>query len=212
MALQGSPLLLADEFYLVAHDDVTGRPRRHAGTVALGLAGALLAELMVHGRLTVHGDAVVVVSHQPPADALAHTVLDQVAREEHGLRTWLAFLARQAPDGVAARLERAGLLARQEPRRRRAATTWVPTDMSAAAWPGMRLRLLLQREQPLELPDVVLAGLVEAVDLSADVLWGVGSRTVQYRDFLLSTLPDPLRQLIAQTSAAVGAAVVTHRA
>jgi hypothetical protein len=76
----------------------------------------------------------------------------------------------------------------------------------------MRLRLLLQREQPLDVTDVVLAGLVEAVGLSPDVLWGVGSRTVQYRDFLLSTLPDPLRQLIAQTSAAVGAAVVTHRA
>jgi hypothetical protein len=215
MALHGSPLFLADEFYLVAHHDVTGRPRQHPRSIALSLAAGLLAELVLDGRITVRGDALVVVTEAPPADALAHTVLDQVVRErqQHSVGTWLAYLGQQAPGQIAARLERAGLLARQQARRfLRAETAWVPTDISAAAWPGMRLRLLLQREQPMDMPDVVLAGLVDAIGLSAQVLWDVGARTIEYRDFLLSTLPDPLRNLVAHTSAAVGKAVLTHRA
>lgn len=213
--MHGRPLLVADDSYLVAHHDVTGRPRKHPGAVGFGLAAGLLAELMLCGRLTVRSDTVRVVSAQPPPDALSHTVLDHVASEQqpHGLTTWLTFLAYQAASQVAQRLERAGLLERQQARRLlRTESVWVPTDMSAAAWPGTRLRMLLQREQRLELADVVLAGLVDAVGLSPQVLWDASSRTVEYRDYLLSTLPDQLRELLSHTSAAVSKAVFAHRA
>jgi hypothetical protein len=158
------PRLLADDFYLIAHDDVTGRPRQPGRTVGLGLAGALLAELVLAGRVTVHDELVVVVNRQPPADALTHTVLDQLAgeRQRQTVRTWLAFLGQQTAERVAGRLERDGLVQREESRRLlKTEVRWRPVDISLAAWPGMRLRMLLERLQPMELSDVVLAGLVE---------------------------------------------------
>jgi hypothetical protein len=83
--------------------------------------------------------------------------------------------------------------------------------MSVAAWPGMRLRMLLEREQPFEMSDVVLVGLVEATGLAPVVLWSLGPRSCEYRDYLLSALPQPLRDLVDHTKAAVGNAVLTHR-
>jgi hypothetical protein len=74
------------------------------------------------------------------------------------------------------------------------------------------LRHRLHRAEPLETPDVVLAGLVDAIGLSPQVLWGTNSSTASFRDHLVSLLPAPLRALIAETRAAVGNAVLTHRA
>jgi hypothetical protein len=208
--------LLADEVFLAAHDDVTGKPRQHPRAIGLGLAGALLGELMLFGRVTTRdGLVVVVASRQPPPDALAHTVLDHLTGEQqpHGLRTWLAFLSQTATERVGARLERAGHVTRTESRRLlKVESRWVPADMSAAAMPSALLRHRLQREDPLDLQAATFAGLVEATGLSQTVLWGVTARTVEYRDWCVSGLPAPLQELIAETTAAVGNAVLTHRA
>jgi hypothetical protein len=58
---------------------------------------------------------------------------------------------------------------------------------------------------------VVLAGLVDAVGLTPTVLWGVGARPLEYRDYLLAAVPEPLRDLLAHTTAATSNAVLTHR-
>jgi hypothetical protein len=207
--------LLADEVFLAAHDDVTGRPRQHPRAIGLGLAGALLGELMLFGLVTIRDGLVVVVGRQPPPDAVAHIVLDHLTgeRQLHGLRTWLAFLSSTAAERVGARLERAGHVTRTQPRRLlKAGVRWVPADMSAAAMPGALLRHRLQREDPLDLQAATFAGLVDATGLGQAVLWGVTARTLEYRDWCVSGLPAPLQELIAETTAAVGNAVLTHRA
>ena len=43
--------LIADELYLMAHDDMTGRPFLQPRAIVLGLAGGLLAELMLLDKL-----------------------------------------------------------------------------------------------------------------------------------------------------------------
>src|SRR5207248_1326155 len=152
-----------------------------------------------------------VVDDRPPRDAVIHTLLDHVIDEPHphGLRTWLAFFSQGAGEQVAKRLERAGYVTRVEPRwPRRSGVRWVPTDMSTAAWPAARLRHRLHREEPLDTPDVVLGGLVDATGLSPQVLWGVNARTLGFRDHLVSLLPAHLRELVAETRAAVGNAVL----
>ncbi len=210
-----APLLLADDFFLTAHHDVTGKPRTAGRAIGLGLAGALLAELMLAGRITTEAGLVVVTSRQPPQDALAHTVLDQLSgeRQRHNLRTWLAYLAQTATERVGARLERAGWVTRLQSRRfLKTEVRWVPVDMTAAATPGALLRLQIQREHPLDVPEIVLAGLVDAAGLNQIVLWGVTPRTVQYRDSCVANLAPPLRELLAETKAAVGNTVLTHRA
>jgi Golgi phosphoprotein 3 GPP34 len=207
-------LPLADQLFLAAHDDVTGKPRQHRHAIALGLAGALVGELLLLERIDIQGDVVVATAPYAPQDALAHAVLDHIARERepHALRTWIAYLGQSATKRVAARLERKALVRQVEVRRLlRTEPRWMPTDMSTAATPGALLRHHLDHRQPLEIGEIVLAGLVEAVGLSPVVLWAVPSRTLEYRDWCLSTLAPPLRELIAETTAAVGAAVLSHR-
>jgi Golgi phosphoprotein 3 (GPP34) len=58
---------LADDLYMLAHDDRSGRPYLRARAAGLGLAAALLAELVLEGRLLV-GPGVVLACGPDPAD------------------------------------------------------------------------------------------------------------------------------------------------
>jgi hypothetical protein len=211
----GRRLPVADEFWLAAHHDVSGKPRQHPRSVGLGLAGALLGELVLAGRVTVDRAGLVrVVGGSPPGDAVAHVVLDELLADpaERVLREWLAYLGQTAGDRVAARLERQGQVRRVEVRRLlRVESRWVPVDSTVAATPGSLLRYQLFQERPLAPADALLAGLVDATGLTPGVLWGVPHRTLQYRDWCVSRLTPPLRAVISETAAAVGGSVLAHR-
>jgi len=206
-------LLLADDFYFVAHDDTSGRSRLHPRATGLGLASALLAELVLYGRITVSSGTVTIVDRQPPEDALAHTVLDQLLgeRQHRAIGTWLAFLSRDATEQVSQRMTRAGHLERTESRGLlRTTVRYLPLDRSAAAWPEARLRRLLTRGEQMTAQDAVLAGVIDATDLTRHVLWDGDARSFQYLAWVISSLPPALRELVAQTHAAVGNAVLSR--
>lgn len=213
MALRHSAELLADEFFLVAHDDVTGKCHLHPRIVALGLAGALLGELVLFRHVTVRSGVVVVIDSRPPDNALTHTVLDHLLSEPepHPVRTWLAFLAQTSCDGVAGRLERAGYLSHIPSRRPWRSGRWVPNDMSAAAWPRTRLERLMTDSGSMTVSDGVLAGLAAATGLAPGVLWDAGPGDREYLEQVVAALPAPLPELIAQIEAAVGNAILTRR-
>ncbi|HET8681903.1 MAG TPA: GPP34 family phosphoprotein [Micromonosporaceae bacterium] len=213
--------MLADDFFRIAHSDSTGRPRLHARAARVGLGAALLAELMLGGHLTVEYSWLVVVDRQPPGDTLAHTVLEQLLAEPHhrAVRTWLDFLSRTAVEAVGERLVRAGHATCKVSgwRRKRRTTLCVPTDMSAAAWPETRLRMLLSGRGRWTWPDVVLVGLVGATGLAQQVLaqqalWDVEPASRHHRAEVVAWLPSDLRELLAQAEAAIGDAVLSHRA
>lgn len=137
--------VLADDFYRLAHHDVTGKPRLHTRAVGIGCAAALLTELVNTRHINVADNRVAVVGQHPPADSLAHVVLDQLIAEagrEHSVRTWLAFLAGQAAEQVANRLLRAGHVRMEAARRlgRQTGVLYVPVDMNLAARRVMRGR------------------------------------------------------------------------
>jgi Golgi phosphoprotein 3 GPP34 len=94
---------LADDLYLMAHHEVTGKPYLQPRAAGLGLAGALLAELMLSGTLCLWRGGVAVADRPPPGDGLAGSVLSLVLseHEQHGARDWLLFLARTAAEDVA---------------------------------------------------------------------------------------------------------------
>src|SRR5262249_22008053 len=73
---------LADDLYLMAHHEVSGKPLLQPRAVGLGLAGALLAELLLAGRVRVGPGGVVVAEAAPSGDALADSVLALVLGEE----------------------------------------------------------------------------------------------------------------------------------
>jgi len=210
-----SRLLLADEFFFVAHNDVTGKPRQHARALGLGLGAALLGEMMLLRRITIDRGSVVVIDGHPPGDLLGHIVLDQLLSEPAALdvRSWLAYLGQTARQRVGERLERFGRVARTPARRlKRSGTHWIPVSMSDAAMPTALLRHALKNEHSLDDQTAILAGLIDAAGLDETVLWGLSHRTLQYRDWNVATLMTPLRDLIIETGAAVGNTVLTHRA
>ncbi|WP_233512815.1 GOLPH3/VPS74 family protein, partial [Micromonospora deserti] len=172
-------MLIADEFFLIAHNDSRGRAKLHPAATGLGLAGGLLGELVLHGHITVSTGLVAVIDRRPPADALAHTVLDQLVGEaqHQAVRTWLSFLAQTAATSVGERLARAGVLRRQENRRLlRTSVSYLPIDLNTVAWPATRLRALLERAGPPSVPDALLLGLVAAAGLTREVLWSATPR------------------------------------
>ncbi|MEU7998242.1 GPP34 family phosphoprotein [Micromonospora sp. NPDC049060] len=204
-------LHIADEFFLITHNDSRGKAKLNPTATGLGLAAGLLGELVLRGHATVSAGLVTVLDRRPPADALAHTVLDQLVGEtqQHPVRTWLSFLAQTATTSVGERLVRAGVLRRQETRRLlRTTVSYLPIDLNAVAWPATRLRALLDRPEPPSVPDGTLLGLVVAAGLSREVLWSAGPRAHHRLGVLIPALPPPLRELVAHTEAAVGAAVL----
>ncbi|MGI5151437.1 GOLPH3/VPS74 family protein [Plantactinospora sp. CA-294935] len=208
-------LVLADDFFRLAHHDVDGRPRLHARAIEIGLAAALVGELMFAQRVEIRDGVLVVVNRTPPDDALSHTVLDALVREaeRHGVRTWLEYLSQEARTQVTGRLVRAGHLKAVSARRFLAptVTTFVPTDMNKAAWPWLSLSMRLRDGMPLDFQRACLAGLTVATGLDKWLLDGANPATYAYLRHVVSRLWPPMRELLAHTEAAIGTAVLSHR-
>lgn len=55
--------LMADDLYLLAHDDRTGKPLLPPRPLGTGLAGALLAEVLLSGCIGLRSDTAVVIGY-----------------------------------------------------------------------------------------------------------------------------------------------------
>jgi hypothetical protein len=208
---------LADDLFLLAHDDVTGKPYIQPRPLGLGLGAGLLAELVLTGALAVTGDRITVTArHRPPGDELARHVLGLVAgeREAHPVRDWLAYVARTAPAGVASRLAAAGYLA---PARRLVPwrpTRWVPADRDSAFSPVLRARAALDAGRPLTAYAAALTGLAEACGLGFRLAEYAPAHRARPLDQMAARLRDrdpSLGDLITQTRTAVDSALLAHR-
>lgn len=203
---------VADDLYLLAHNDVTGKPYIQPRPLGLGLAGGLLAELVLDEAISVVNDQVT-VADRPPREELAAHVLGLVAGEQeaHPVRDWLAYLGRTASADVARRLAAAGYLVeagRWFPWR---PGRWVPVDRDSAFAPVLRVRAALDPARPLTVEGVVLAALAESCGLGfrlSEYAPAHGARPVGQ---VAVQLGPSLCDLIAVTRAAVDSAVLTHR-
>jgi hypothetical protein len=191
--------LIADDLYLMAHHEVNGKPFVQPRALGTGLAGGLLAELMLGGSVVPWHDGALVPGSIVPKDGLAYQVLSQITSEHemHPVQEWLLFLARTAVEDVAR--------GRWRPAR------WVPVDADWAFSPLLRVRSALDPARPFTAREAVLAGLASAC--------GLGFRLEQYLpppgrslEEALGQLDPGVRELIAQTQAAIGSAVLAHRA
>lgn len=211
--------LLADQFYLIAHEDRTGRSRVHPRATGLGLAAGLVGELMLLDRVRVYGGELGVVSREPPGDALAHNVLDLliVQRQHRELRTWLAFLAQDAAVWVGERLLRAGVVEPVTRRRLRGTQTlYMPMNSNqrnAVAWAPARLANILVQGRAMDMADRVLAGLVLATGLTRHVLWDFTAHRpgLTHLYAVVESLPADLRELVEHTEACVGSVLAAGR-
>ncbi|GAA1789394.1 GPP34 family phosphoprotein [Planosporangium flavigriseum] len=203
-------LHLADDFWVIVHNADSGRPRLNETRRSLGLAGALLGELVLSGHLVIHDRNVYITDVTPPVDATSHLILEQIVAESqaHHVQVWVKFLADSAAATMTDRLMRAGLVEREQQRRRLRQTTVVyrPVDPNRAYWRPVLLRQALAgRYGPTGWPDMFLAGLVEATGLLPAVLQ---EDHAAGRSYLAHWLPraDPpsLNELVVAVRALVG--------
>ena len=205
--------LVADDLYLMAHGDRTGRPRLQPRPLGIGLAGALLAELMLAGWIGLRRDSAVVIIPGVPQDTvMRHALMKQIA-EEPGpqlVQAWLRFLARGAARDVALRLEQAGYLEHVRSWVPGRQGRWVPVNPDWAFAPMPRVRSALDPGRPVTPYGAALAGLAVACGLRflLDQYQTQGGRSVE--DAVAAVGPG-LQELISQTQMAVDSAVLSHR-
>ena len=204
---------LADDLYLLAHHEITGKPHLQPRAIGLGLAGGLLAELMLLGTISIRPDGVVAADGTPPGDGLARSVLGLVLseHERHAAQRWLLFLARTAAADVAGRLAQSGYLTRVATRRFGRGERWVPVDADCAFAPLVRVKSVLSSSQPVTVQSAVLAGLAAACGLGHQLSLYLPPKARRRLDEAVGQLDPGLRDLIAQTRAAVDSAVLSHR-
>jgi len=205
--------LVADDLYLLGHDDRSGKPLLQPRALGTGLAGALLTELMLAGCVGLRQDSAVVISRDTPQSAVQqHPLLKQVADEPgpQPVRSWLRFLARSAARDVALRLEEAGYLQHVRGRVPWSQDQWIPVNPDWAFAPMLRVRTALDPTRPLTAHAAALTGLAVAC--------GLGFRLDQYQtqagrpvEYAVAQLAPGLQELIAQTQTAVDTTVLSHR-
>jgi hypothetical protein len=204
---------LADDLYLLSHHEITGKPHLQPRALGLGLAGGLLAELLLSGSINLWRGTIVTADGVPPRDDIARSVLNRVHSERQQLvaRDWLLFLGHTAVRDVARRLEQAGYLTRIATRRFSRTERWVPADPDCAFAPMVRVKSVMESFQPVSAQNATLAGLATACGLGSRLALYLPADAPRRLEEALTKLAPDLFELIIQTRAAVDSAVLTHR-
>ncbi|HEU5355202.1 MAG TPA: GPP34 family phosphoprotein [Actinocrinis sp.] len=205
---------LADDFFLMAHEESSGKPRLAERIAGLGLAAALLGELVLAGRIELREGTVAVLESGPCDDVLSGRVLDFLKQEQHPTRTWLTFFSQSAHTEVARRLVADGSLTRETRKRPWQSGRWLPVSPKVATRPTALLCTQLIRGHDLDRQDLLLVGLLRVTGLDQPVLWEVrhsAPDALRRAGALLGSLGTSFTELITQTEAAVGSAIATHR-
>jgi Golgi phosphoprotein 3 (GPP34) len=207
---------LSDEFFLIGHDEFTGKPAINRELIACGLSAALLAELMILGRLCMHDGRVALLDTTPAGEAVADQVLDLVAQQskEHTVRTWTEHLGEPAYELVARRLVDEGVVRREQSRRMlgRGGDRFPPVDLYQAARARLWLGHMITHPLEMDLQRTISAGLVTAVGVER--VLGLELDSQQIRDIVserVSHLPEDLQSLLLGVNAAVAALSLTIR-
>jgi hypothetical protein len=206
---------LADDFFLMVHDDMSGRSRLSPRILGIGLAGALLGELAVYGAVRIKNGRLRPTDAKPPPDELADSVAQDVRSEPPlPVRDWLDYLSQEALARVGRRLEAEGLVSYKPPRMRLPglAGRWTPTDDSTARWPAVDVNLKIHNGTA-DAHHLMLFGLTRATGLNHPSMWEIRHllQGQAYLDQVLTPLSGspPLPELLAHAEAAVGSAVTS---
>jgi hypothetical protein len=209
-------LPVADEVFLVGHDEYSGKCIANQAVLGCGLAGGVLIEMMLAGRIALLDGRIVVRDARPYAERVTDAALTEMLkrRDTFPPRSWVEYLCGDVRDIVGERLEAAGMIRREQGRglTLRSVVRFRAVDAVEAAGPRVRLRYMLDQGQPLDMPTALLAALVRATELEHILLLQASRQ--QVRDMLtriVDALPPDLRAVVAAVDAAVAAVALTVR-
>jgi hypothetical protein len=201
-------LPLADELFLIGHDEYTGKAHVNNAILDSGLAGAVIGELLLTGRVVIAENRVVVRDNRPYNEVVTDAALAEILkqRENHPVRAWVEYLRDDVRDMVGRRLVHEGMVTREESRGLtfRVTVRYPAVDAIEAAAPLVRLRFLLDRDEPLDQQTAALASLVRASQLEQTLL--VDTNRQQVRD-LIGRATEPMHPYLHALAAGVDAAV-----
>ncbi|MFI6265765.1 GPP34 family phosphoprotein [Micromonospora sp. NPDC051006] len=221
-----SDLTLADELALLSYDD-GGVNQLGALHLGYGLAGALLLELALAGRLSVTDERLTAIGADPLGVPLLDEALARIAADDERRRPkdWISRLARDLPDRVLDGLVGAGVLRRESDR-----VLWVfprtrypsPSGTEPAVETLARQRMVaaVATDGPVEPRTAALVSLARAVGLDRKVFHELPKDRVKRRvaeisegswasDATTRAILDTQAVLIAATTAVTTAAIVT---
>lgn len=213
-------LTVTEDFLLLMLDETTGRPRLDSSSLPLGLAGGVLLDLSLAGRITVpergapDAGRVVVV----PGPPLGHPVLDgglAILAKDTPRKpdTAVTRLSKNLREAVAGALEARGLVRRED---RRVlgifpSTTWTPVSPLAGHAVRERLWATLVVGQDPDAPTAALVALLLATDSLHKALPGQDKRALKQRAKQVaegSWAADSVRKAISAVQTAILASVM----
>ncbi|MFI6079087.1 GPP34 family phosphoprotein [Actinoplanes sp. NPDC051343] len=203
--------LVADDLWRIAHEDRKGARRADSRVIGLGLAGALLSELILTGQVDLTTgrvclpEQVLAALSRPAAvsarqqfgsasivpDRIADELLTLIFDEPEPLpvEKWLEYLTPRAAGHVARRLLDARHVTKESTwRGLHREAVYRPVDDNAAAWPAARLLTPLQGAVP-DAVDAVLLGLCRWTGLHRWLFAGKSAEAVAP----LMEVPDQLK-------------------
>ncbi len=206
------------ELYLLGHEE-DGRPLIHLPALRLGLAGAVLLDLVVTGRLHVAAGHLVVYDRTPLGDSVIDTVLRALladrARRDRDLRTWLRCLAADADERSRGGLVAAGILTRTSRRRLGVLprTRYEPTAHGPAVVARSGPRYAVYGHQPPDAQCAALCGLLAVLRLHDTLYLDLPPGELLERLHAIALRqPRPMREITAAVEALIGElAVAVYR-
>ncbi len=198
-------LPLADEFFLVGHDEYRGRPHVPDAVLDTGLAGAVLGELVLAERLVVDADTVVeVADHRPYGDRVSDAALAEILKQDrpHTVQAWVEHLRGHVRDMVAARLIVRGLIRRHESRDEPVRHRFSAVDPVVAAAPQTRIGYLLERPGTADPQSAALGALTLATGLDGVIGWSADGQTRAGLARMHASLRPELHALVLGVAAA----------
>lgn len=208
-------LPLADEIFLIGHDENTGKARISDAALDTVLAGALLGELLFAGQIGLADDTLVMAYGDASSGDVARdaAMLEIHKQAEHyPVRSWVEHLRTDIRAMVATRLIRLGLVERVEARVMLKTTIRYPfRNRMAAATPIARLRYMLDHPANLDQHTAAVAALILAGNLEF-VFGGASAREVRQGLARLAEASHPqVRLLVAGVESAVAALTMRAR-
>lgn len=207
---------LADDLFLIAHDDYSGKAVVAPKLLDAALAGAVLGELALKSRISILKSQVYVDDHRAWHEPVSDRALGEIVHrgDGHPVRSWLEFLGPHARHQVGDRLVSAGAVRREVSRGLTLRTTvrWVGTDPNRVAVPRVKLAAVLERsDRPLDPRTALLASLVQAGRMVRVLSLPNRAAAVDRIGAARRLLPPPLRDLLDGVDSAIAAAALTIR-